>query len=333
MHKKSRNQVKASFSGKAMNFRAADDMKPVYRFCASCEFDLSGLFSSDVLETDDFHQKAQELPEIKFYSTVLKVTKFIREYKRQKLLVQGITLGRIEESSPRIVGGLITREYLELGGLSFPDQHKLESEDIPPMLWRTLVANRTPTGSKAPEIYRRILSYCLDVSEEGDLDTRTIRRSREAPTISLRKPRETRKSHLSRARRSRETIASPVRSISSEVSDESEEDQESKTNAGIMDEFLLAVHQVTYNRKLFRARNDELLGLAPASASVGDTVCILFGCSVPVILRERLSGIPGIKPYFELIGECYVDGVMEGEAIFGLGKNELKAQTVEFELR
>ena len=44
------------------------------------------------------------------------------------------------------------------------------------------------------------------------------------------------------------------------------------------------------------------IGLAPKSARMGDLVCILFGCSVPVVLRR--SG----DAYF-LIGECYAHGV------------------------
>jgi hypothetical protein len=50
------------------------------------------------------------------------------------------------------------------------------------------------------------------------------------------------------------------------------------------------------------------LGLAPEEAEIGDTIAILFGCNYPVTLR----------PYggsFKYIGECYIDGLMDGEAI------------------
>ena len=91
-------------------------------------------------------------------------------------------------------------------------------------------------------------------------------------------------------------------------------------------EFLQAVHDVTFNRKLFRAGNDDMLGLGPAESAVGDMVCILFGCEVPVILREHLAGI---APYFELIGECFAYGIMDGEAIDEHGKDGLERKMFE----
>ena len=53
------------------------------------------------------------------------------------------------------------------------------------------------------------------------------------------------------------------------------------------------------------------LGLAPRDAQEDDMVCILFGCSVPVILRENEDET------LRFIGECYIDGtegVMDGQA-------------------
>jgi hypothetical protein len=43
-------------------------------------------------------------------------------------------------------------------------------------------------------------------------------------------------------------------------------------------------------------------------------ICILFGCSVPVVLRRfNEAG----KFYHKFIGECYAHGMMDGEAIVG----------------
>lgn len=52
-----------------------------------------------------------------------------------------------------------------------------------------------------------------------------------------------------------------------------------------------------------------LFGLCPPDTKVGDIICILHGCSVPVVLREKQSG------YMSLVGEAYVHGVMDGEAL------------------
>ncbi|CAG1996140.1 unnamed protein product [Fusarium graminearum] len=54
----------------------------------------------------------------------------------------------------------------------------------------------------------------------------------------------------------------------------------------------------------------EFLGLCPPETEEGDFICILFGCSVPVVLRE----VPD-KGHMVLIGEAYVHGKMDGEAV------------------
>lgn len=80
-------------------------------------------------------------------------------------------------------------------------------------------------------------------------------------------------------------------------------------------EVLTRVRDVTWNRKLIRTDNN-LVGLAPAETQRGDSVCVLFGCSVPVILRRRNESYPS----YELIGECFVDKFMDGKAM-ELGAN------------
>lgn len=54
------------------------------------------------------------------------------------------------------------------------------------------------------------------------------------------------------------------------------------------------------------------LGMAASRAEQGDLVCVLFGCSIPVILRERKGDEVGT---FDFIGECYLDGFMNGDAL------------------
>lgn len=61
-------------------------------------------------------------------------------------------------------------------------------------------------------------------------------------------------------------------------------------------------------RRLVLCKNGKLASV-PWRAQTTDVICILFGCSVPVVLRELE------KEIFEFVGECYVDGYMDGEAI------------------
>jgi hypothetical protein len=84
--------------------------------------------------------------------------------------------------------------------------------------------------------------------------------------------------------------------------------------------FLERVQCVIWGRRFFKtkgktAKNVEpFFGLGPSDLRLGDTVCILFGCSVPIILR-KVSGDQNSQ--FKFIGGCYVHGVMDGEAISG----------------
>ncbi len=56
--------------------------------------------------------------------------------------------------------------------------------------------------------------------------------------------------------------------------------------------------------------------LGPAALETGDTVCVLFGAKVPFCLRP-------VDERFLLVGECYVHGLMKGEAMDMLAQNEL----------
>lgn len=85
-------------------------------------------------------------------------------------------------------------------------------------------------------------------------------------------------------------------------------------SSSTMTKFLRRVQSVVWNRKFLKSAEQDLFGLAPMGTQVGDIICILFGCSVPVILREHRSP-KGEFDYFELIGEAYVYGLMDGESL------------------
>ena len=63
------------------------------------------------------------------------------------------------------------------------------------------------------------------------------------------------------------------------------------------------------------------------AAQENNIICILYGCSFPVVLRKQ-----EVKGEYlcELFGECYVHGMMDGEAI-EQGKDT--KETEEFEIR
>ena len=84
--------------------------------------------------------------------------------------------------------------------------------------------------------------------------------------------------------------------------------------------FLQRVQSVIWNRKFLVSKTNEWIGLAPTAAEPGDELVILAGCSVPVVLRpvEESGKIVG----WYLVGECYVHGMMDGEATDPLRENQ-----------
>ncbi|PVH70545.1 hypothetical protein DL98DRAFT_392756, partial [Cadophora sp. DSE1049] len=50
------------------------------------------------------------------------------------------------------------------------------------------------------------------------------------------------------------------------------------------------------------------IGLGVTSCVPGDLICVLFGCSTPVLLRR-------FEEHYTFLGEAYLHGIMNGEAI------------------
>ena len=99
------------------------------------------------------------------------------------------------------------------------------------------------------------------------------------------------------------------------------------SGSSLVVDFLQRVQGVIWNRKFFVSKDNNWIGLAPMTSEVGDSVCILFGCSVPVILRSCLN--TNGENHFQLVGECYVHGMMDGQVeevvkVIGCNKEEFE---------
>lgn len=107
----------------------------------------------------------------------------------------------------------------------------------------------------------------------------------------------------------------------------------SKGQPDIVREYLKRVQAVTWNRVFLEADaqkegEEKLFGLGPPKTAPGDLICVLFGCSVPCILRKH----PHEAGAFEFIGEAFIYGKMDGEAVTALSEEVLDGQTTEFKL-
>lgn len=88
---------------------------------------------------------------------------------------------------------------------------------------------------------------------------------------------------------------------------------EKEAEPSLIVDFVERIQSIIWNRKFMVSENHGWIGLVPMATQVDDIICILYGCSVPVVLRpyDRTAGY-GL---FQLVGECYVHGMMDGEAM------------------
>lgn len=82
------------------------------------------------------------------------------------------------------------------------------------------------------------------------------------------------------------------------------------------------VHANLIGRRLITTTSGHV-GLAPVTAVSGDTIYVIVGCSMPAILRPDSTG-----KYYEVVGECFVDGFMKGEAMKDLDDGKHKLQEI-----
>ena len=236
------------------------------------------------------------------------------------LNAKGFQLATITKCSARIAGGIIPRDCLEKGGWTNL------STTVPDKLWRTLVADRDPEGNKAKDWYRRACLNCLtDVAitdVNGDMRV-------DIPYTSFkeRHSREMRK-FLSRVR---SVVWNRQFFLANLWCD----------NCGQSDHYSLTcngsrrsstVVEVTPDTDSVDTDDDDLdlahakeieaqmqYGLAPHRAKDGDIICILAGCTVPVVLRRRRH-----SNTYEFIGEAFVYGKMDGGATAHLDGEALR---------
>ena len=250
-----------------------------------------------------FGESFAGLPERKFYSASSREPPQIRfgeyvpgQYEDKSLYAKGFLIGNVEWKSEPIPDGVIPQRCLVKAG--WTERAELGLEDIPDRLWRSLVADRRPHGADNPSWYRRACMYCLlNRTASGHINTEKILQANDLV------------------------------------------DHQSLVQA-----YLERVQAVTWNRAFLEATPPEspdalddgkkipkLFGLGPGKVEVADVVVILYGCSVPVILRPQLpsvSGTTGSKGY-SFIGEAYVCSKMDGEALYdGKSSNEMEFKIV-----
>ncbi|OCK75857.1 HET-domain-containing protein [Lepidopterella palustris CBS 459.81] len=209
------------------------------------------------------------------------------------MLVNGFVVDEVSEVTEPALLGNIPAEWCSAAGWTDPGY-----DEPPEAFWKTLIADGGPQG-RAPRHYRRACKDAFHGLYPGqDLSSSAI--VSETP------------------------------------------------NSAIAD-FLRRVQATTWNRCLCRTKRGRI-GLVHRNTKEGDLVCILYGCSVPVVFRKfkkpqeevQADGKPDPPRaqynatgdnewYYELIGPCYLHGMMGGEAI--AFKNEQGITNKTFDIR
>lgn len=57
------------------------------------------------------------------------------------------------------------------------------------------------------------------------------------------------------------------------------------------------------------------VGMGPKGSKFGDNICVLLGCSIPVVLRRVNTADNFGDPQYTMIGEFYLDDLMKGKAV------------------
>jgi hypothetical protein len=213
------------------------------------------------------------------------------------LYAKGIIIGEVAKRSTRMANAIITKECLEILGTVAPTR----PDKLPDAFWRTLCADRDEDGKKAQPAFSLAMRHLLELSCES-------------PTAG--------------------DAASLLENLSSV---DIEELLDSNLPAHIR-RFSEIVMDTVWNRRTFRTyplpafdgTERVLVGLIPQSAQLKDRVCILFGCSVPVVLRQIFE--PDGSSYWQLIGEAYVHGIMDGEAMRFGWPSKLGIVETDFEI-
>jgi hypothetical protein len=92
--------------------------------------------------------------------------------------------------------------------------------------------------------------------------------------------------------------------------------------------FDLHVLKCSLGRAFFVSKKGYF-GLAPSTARAGDLICVLAGGRPSFVLRYlRETPLPGYSsvPGFTLVGDCYVHGIMDGEAMLDVASDKVQLE-------
>ncbi|KAM0429218.1 hypothetical protein ACHAPT_006432 [Fusarium lateritium] len=204
----------------------------------------------------------------------------------KELIVQGVFFDTLAETSPVFTEPDLTYDNpamenkVLLTAVAFVSQiqHSESPYTIFTALWKTLIAGKNGDGMlRCPETFAEVFSFLLD-------QTTGKSPSVAGQTYSVRQKRPKGKGGLELSSLKTRTLGQTF--------------EEART----------ALRRALKNRRL-GITSRGYLGLFPWHVSNGDIVYVFETCALPFTLR------PAENDKFRYIGECFVHGIMEGEAV------------------
>ena len=83
-----------------------------------------------------------------------------------------------------------------------------------------------------------------------------------------------------------------------------------------------AMGQSTWSQALF-ITEDNCIGRGPRHLQLGDEICILSGCTIPLAIRPS-------DEYHQVVGSCFIYGMMCGEAMEKIERGKFEGHTLRF---
>jgi hypothetical protein len=66
-----------------------------------------------------------------------------------------------------------------------------------------------------------------------------------------------------------------------------------------------------FRGRAFGTTSRAFIRTFPATAQIGDQICVILGSATPVLVRP----VPDSEDQYRLVGQCYVARLMNGEAL------------------
>jgi hypothetical protein len=214
------------------------------------------------------------------------------------LHVTGVILGKVQTLSARVNGDTVPEDCLQMLGWN----GSLD-EGVPDALWRSLVANRTSAGRMVPSWYRRACALALTkLTDYGDLNISKLVANTSQPSTMI----EYLKRVQDVVRGRRFFNCQPL-------------EPHSHPTATVGDNVTMV------GKSLLK---DDIVGIGAGNVQYGDLVCILFGCSVPVILRPLLGNSVRRDWRVKIVGDCYVHDHIESELFVGVADYQAQRKPI-----